>query len=248
VPVTEPGQEGAAAVDPPAPTVRLPVAVLVIAATVIAALLVVALVVRLDADRLPTAPPRDPPVAPPAATAFEVARDRTATFQDFSVRLPGTPYVCGDSPDPPRGFTAYEGCTHLVHRDYDGAGHDWTALSGVLVVGDALVTPDDPGATTRSVFDTLVDQLYVADDHPSVRKVSSGGVQLPVPAERLGSRFGNVEVRRRGLDTPYDRLAVVVVQLESGRCVAFFSDFPHDAGKPALEAVTTALNTISLQR
>ena len=40
---------------------------------------------------------------------------------------------------------------------------------------------------------------------------------------------------------------MVVVRLDSGRHVAFFSDFPHDGSKAALQAVTTSLNTISLR-
>ena len=76
---------------------------------------------------------------------------------------------------------------------------------------------------------------------------SDGGVQLGVPAGRSASRLANVDVDVKGLDTPYDRLVVVVVRLESGRHVAFFSDFPHDGSKAALQAVTTSLNTISLR-
>ena len=100
----------------------------------------------------------------------------------------------------------------------------------MLLVGDDLVTPDLE-TTTKEVFDGLVDVLYTADDHPSLSKVTSGGVELPLPADRFGSRLGNVDVSKKGLDTPYDRLVVVVVRLESGRHVAFFSDYPHDGGK-----------------
>ena len=73
-------------------------------------------------------------------------------------------------------------------------------------------------------------------------------MQLPVPADRFASRLGNVDVKKKGLATPYDRLVVVVVRLESGRHVAFFSDYPHDGGKAGVQAVTTSLNTISLRR
>ena len=52
----------------------------------------------------------------------------------------------------------------------------------------------------------------------------------------------------KGLATPYDRLVVVVVQLESARHVAFFSDFPHDGSKAALQAVSASASTISVQR
>ena len=57
-----------------------------------------------------------------------------------------------------------------------------------------------------------------------------------------------MKVTVKGLATPYDRLVVVVVRLESGRHVAFFSDFPHDGSKAVLQAVSTSLGTVSLQR
>ena len=232
----------------PEPTVRLPVAVLAILATVVVALLLVAVVVRLDADRLPAGPPRDPPAPAPEASTFTVDGDRTARYQEFSARLAGLPYGCGDTQTPPAGFTAYQGCSYAVHANYDAAGHDWSALTGVLLVSDPLVTPGDLPATTRSVFDALVGQLYATDDHHSLSKVSSVGLQVPVPAGRSASRSANVDVKVKGLATPYDRLVVVVVQLESGRHVAFFSDLPHDGGKAGLQAVTTSASTISVQR
>ena len=57
-----------------------------------------------------------------------------------------------------------------------------------------------------------------------------------------------MNVKKKGLATPYDRLVVVVVRLESGRHVAFFSDYPHDGGQAGLQAVSASLNTISVQR
>ena len=227
--------------------VRLPVAVLTILATVVVALLAVGLVVRADADRLPVGPPRDPPTAPPGASSFTVDPDRIARFEEFSLVLAGRPYGCGDLQDAPRGFDAIEGCSFEVHPNFDASGADWSALTGVLLVGDQLVDPDLATTTTR-VFDTLVDQLYSADDHPSVRKVSEGGVRLTVPADRYRSRLGDVAVKKKGLATPYDRLVVVVVRLESGRHVAFFSDYPHDGGKDGVQALSTSLSSISLQR
>jgi hypothetical protein len=232
----------------PEPTVRLPVAVLAVLATVVVALLLIAVVVRVDADRLPTGPPRDPPAPPPEASTFTVDADRTARYQEFSVTLAGAPYRCSDTEAPPAGFTAYVVCAHTVHADYDAAGDDWSAVTGVLLVSDPLVTPGDLTATTRSVFDALVGQLYATDDHPSLSKVSSVDVQVPVPAGRSASRSANVNVRVKGLATTYDRLVVVVVRLESGRHVAFFSDFPHDGSKAGLQAVSTSASTISVTR
>lgn len=228
--------------------VRLPFAVLAILATVVVALLGITLVVRADADRLPSGPPRDPPAAPPTASTFTVDPDRTVRFQEFSMTLAGAPYGCGDAQTPPQGFTAYQACSFAVHPNFDASGADWSAVTGVLLVGNGLIVPGDLPATTKAVFDTLVDQLYTAEDHPELNQVADAGVQLAVPADQVGSRLGNVAVRKKGLDTPYDRLAVVVVRLESGRHVAFFSDYPHDGGKAGVAAVTASLNTISVKR
>lgn len=239
----------APAPDPPAgPVVRRPAAVAAILATVMVALLAVALVVRLDADRLPSGPPRDPPAAPPEAVAFSVDQSRTARFEEFSMTLAGPPYRCTDAQAPLTGFTAYVGCSHVVHAGYDATGHDWSALTGVLLAGDPLVTPGNLRATTTSVFDALVAQLYSARDHYSLSKVSEDDVAVSVPAGRASSRLANVDVKKKGLATPYDRLVVVVVQLESGRHVVFFSDFPHDDGQDALRAVATSVGTISVRR
>ncbi len=57
-----------------------------------------------------------------------------------------------------------------------------------------------------------------------------------------------MRVRRKGLPTPYDRLVVVVVRLESGAHLAFFSDFPHDGSKTALNAVVASLGTLEARR
>ncbi len=249
-----PTTEQAAPAPSPAPVVagggrvRLPVAVLVVLATVVVALLAVGLVARVGAERLPTGPALDPPAPPPEATTFTVDDQRRASFQEFSVTLAGRPYGCGDVQTPPEGFTAFAGCSFEVHPNYNASGDDWSAVSGVLLVGDSLVRDGDLQGTTTAVFDALVDQLFSAADDPSTSKVSDGGVDLALPADRYAARLGNVDVDVEGLKTPYDRLVVIVVRLESGRHVAFFSDFPHDGGQDGLRAVTTSLNTIQLQR
>ena len=231
----------------PAQAVRLPVAVLVIVAALVVSLLAVALVVRVSADRLPSGPPRDPPAAPPEATTLSVDPDGTVRFQEFSMTLAGPPFRCGDAATPPPGFSAFVACDHVVHRNFDAAGHDWSAYTGVLLVTDSLAAPGNLPTATRSVFEALVPQLYSPDDHYSLSEVSTDGVRLSVPTGRASSRAANVDVRKKGLATPHDRLVVVVVQLDNGRYVAVFSDFPHDGGNAALRAVTASIGSISLR-
>jgi hypothetical protein len=238
--VSEPGST--------APTVRLPAAVLAVAATLVVALLAVALVVRFDTDRLPSGPPRDPPAAPPAATGLTVSGQQVMSGE-LKVTLPGPPFVCrGDVPSPSPAFPQLALCTATVHRNFDGQGSDWAAVTGVALVDDSVVAPDDLPKTTASVFDALMALNYSADDHPTLSKVSQGAADVAAPPGRAYTRQANVTVKRPGLATPYDRLVVFVVRLESGRHVVFFSDFPHDGSKAALDAVVASATSLSAQR
>ena len=229
-------------------TVRLPVAVLAVLATVVAALLVVALVVRLDADRLPSGPPHDPPALAPASSRMMVD-GREVTFQELKVTLPGAPFRCEpDLPSLPTGFTQLAACQSTVHENYDGKGHGWAAVTGVALVDDAIVRPGDLTTTTSSVFDAVMAFSFSPTDRPTLKKEAQGPATIPAPVGSAYSRQADVHVRLNGLPTPYDRLVVVVVALQSGRHVAFFSDFPHDGSKEALRAVVASVSSLSAQR
>lgn len=229
------------------PGVRLPVAVLAVVATVVVALLVMALVVRLDADRLPTAPPRDPPAAPVAATRFTVV-DRQLSLEELSVTLAGPPFTCTtDVVPPPTGLTQVAACSFVVHQDYDGKGSDWGAQTGVALLADGAVSAD-LRRTTSGVFDLLASALYDAGDRARFTQQSDGPAQVRAPTGAAWTQQADVRVRRAGLPTPYDRLVVIVVRLEGGRHVAFFSDFPHDGSKQALQAVVDSVGTLEARR
>ncbi|SEP75138.1 hypothetical protein [Microlunatus flavus] len=247
---TDPAAPASAAERAPAPgepQVRLPVAVLAVVATIVAALLVVALVVRLGADRLPTAPPRDPPAAPATSRQLSLT-GRQVTLDEFSMTLPGPPFACGtlDQP-PPTGFAQIAVCSSVVHRDYDGKGSDWVAASGVALLADSAVDPD-LATTTGDAFTGLLSAFYDPADHPSPGKQTNGPQPLRGPSGAAWTEQADVRVERAGLPTPYDRLVVIVVRLESGQHVAFFSDFPHDGSKQALQAVVDAANTLEARR
>lgn len=231
----------------PDPGLRLPVAVLAVLATVVVALLVVALVVRLDADRLPSGPPRDPPEAPAAATRFEVS-GRQVTLDEFSATLAGPPFTCDPAVQPtPTGITQLAQCTAPVHQDYDGQGSDWVAATGVALIDSSSLSPDLRTATS-DVFDLFTSALYTREDRATFAKQSDGPAQVAAPSGAAWSRQADVRVKREGLPTPYDRLVVIVVRLEGGQHVAFFSDFPHDGSKQALQAVVDSVGTLEAQR
>jgi hypothetical protein len=247
-----PGERGAPAPAPegpaPEPRVRLPLAVLAVVATVVVALLLVALVVRLDADRLPSGPPRDPP--PPDERASRMVVDgRKVTFQELSITLPDAPYTCSTtSTSPPSGFSQLLTCGASVHEDYDGKGSDWGALMGVGLVDDGLAGGGDLKGTTSDVFDRIFSLSFQADQKPRATKQSNGPAQLAAPSGSAWTQQADVRFTVPGLPTPYDRLVVIVVRLESGKVVAFFSDFPHDGGKDALQSLVASVDSFEAVR
>jgi hypothetical protein len=76
---------------------------------------------------------------------------------------------------------------------------------------------------------------------PDVPSLPSGFTQLAACQSTVHQDYD-------GKGTPYDRLVVVVVALRSGRHVGFFSDFPHDGSKDALQAVVASVASLSMQR
>lgn len=249
-----PGATGEATTRGPAvaptrePTLRLPVAVLAVLASVVVALLAVALVVRLDTDRLPTAPPRDPPAEPGATTRMTVT-GRKVTFEELSVVLAGPPYACqGDVPSPLPAVDQLALCTSTVHADFDDQGSDWAATTGVALLDDSVVDAGDLKGTTASAFDAILDLSYSKADRVRLEKQSAGPATISAPTGAAYTQQADVHVDRKGLATPYDRLVVIVVRLENGRHAAFYSDFPHDGSKAALQAVVASVSTLTARR
>lgn len=240
-----PAQDGEPAA--PEPGVRLPVAVLAVVAAVVVALLVVALAVRLDGDRLPSGPPREPPEAPAAATRFGVT-GRQVTLDEFTATLAGPPFTCDTAVQPtPTGIAQLAQCTTPVHEDYDGSGSSWVAATGVALIDGPTLSPDLRTATS-DVFDLFVSALYTREDRATLAKRSDGPAQVSAPSGAAWTQQADVRVEREGLPTPYDRLVVIVVRLQGGQHVAFFSDFPHDGSKQALQAVVDSVGTLEAQR
>ena len=238
--------------DPAEPTgdrsVALPVAVLAVVACVVVALLAIAVVVRLDTARTPAGPAREPGVQEPVEGTLAVEAGRAA-YEEFRMTLPGAPFRCGTGPaaQAPPGFSAAVLCDSVVHADYDKKGSDWAATNGVGPVDEHYVR-DDLDTTAEAVFRSLYDALYFDADHPSLTNSSEGPeTDLSIPSTNVYAVTGEVHVKRAGLTTPYDRLVVFVVQLRSGRYVAFFSSFPHDGPTAARDAVQAAARSMSLQ-
>lgn len=232
----------------PEPRLRLPVAVLAVVATVLVALLLVALVVRLDADRLPSGPPRDPP-PPDERSSRLVVEGRKVTFQELSITLPDAPYACNTTiTSPPSGFSQLLTCGATVHDDYDGKGNDWGALMGVALVDDGLSAGGDPKGIASNVFDRVFSLSFSADQKPRATKQSDGPAQLAAPSGSAWTQQADVRFSVPKLPTPYDRLVVIVVRLESGKAVAFFSDFPHDGGKDVLQALVASVDSFEAVR
>ena len=121
------------------------------------------------------------------------------------------------------------------------------AATGVALLDESSVAPD-LRTTTADAFDLFVSALYTREDRATFAKQTDGPAQVLAPDGSAWTQQADVRVKREGLPTPYDRLVVIVVRLESGKHLAFFSDFPHDGSKKALAAVVASLDTVEARR
>lgn len=239
----------AAAPLPGEPQVGLPVAVAVVLAAVLLALVVIGAVVSVQPDRVGGGPALAPPAAPVDTYRFSIDRSRRLTYAELTVVLPGAPFTCTPQKDPPPvGLLAFVSCDAPVHPDYDAAGHDWSAVAGVAVAGDAMVDRSDLHRTADQVFEALQTAFYPADNHPVVKKKTGFVVDDVAPAGSAYAVYADVQVRSPGLKTDHDRLLVIVIRLTSGQHVVYFSDRPTDASPAVTNALRATLTSVSAKR
>jgi len=157
---------------------------------------------------------------------------RQATIGRVSMRLPDAPYVLDKDPRHYRGlFDVAFPANAPVHENYRH-GQDWLStvmlaqLSGPLGGSDLEATGRAAlHGLSRTIFynyPTTVTELKT-DDH----SVDSGKGVLVT---------GRVNYQMAGLPSRFDRVTVLLVQLDDDTLVAGVSSVPDDAG-PALEAM-----------
>jgi hypothetical protein len=223
--------------------VRLPVAVAVVVAALLAAVVAVGLVGSASASRLASGPAVAPP-PPTAAPALQYdPGSRAASVGTLRSTLAGSPYTCAPAPQPVRpSLTSAELCAAPVHQDYDAAGSDWTATTGLGVVEPDLVVDGDIKATGDRVFGSLRRQFF--DQQTEARRLVAQHTDL-APAGTSIAVSGEVHYTVKGVPSRYDKLLVVVFELEDGRYGAWFSSRPDDASQATLTALDASLATLT---
>ena len=248
-PVDQP-DAGAAAVEPVGvadQTVKLPVAVAATLATIVLALIAVGAVVALSADRPLTGPSVDPPAGPKTPVVVYDYMTRVATVQELTFTAPGAPYSCTSYLEPqPPVFASLASCDVPVHPNYGGQGVDWASVAGLGPLSPSMVAAGDLNATADRAFDGLLGQFY-ARDRPTITRREREPVTGIAPEGKAVQINARVNVRIKGLATHYDKILLVVFELQSGSYAAWFGLAPNDMAKPTKAVLLTSLNTLKAQ-
>ena len=237
------------AVPPAAPSealagrsVRIPLAVALVVGVVALALVAVGLTVVLTQDRIRTGPAVAPPSAAAPAGLLLDRSARTLGVENVRLVLPGPPYECDTEP---RGmapsFTSAISCAAPIHTDYADTD-DWYASTGLGLIEDSLVAKGDLARTARSVFASLR-RAYFRGQPTTVQKLTR--VENAPGRDRGLFVAGEVHYAIRGLSSRYDRMLIGVLELPTGRHVAFFSVRPNDTPKSTLDVLNRSIATLS---
>ena len=225
----------------PARGVAVPAAVGVVVAAVVAVFAVVGLVVSFTSDRLPTGPALPPPAASEPVVTFDTTT-RKARFDNVSVTMPASPYVCPTKPESLPGLMRSGVlCQADVHADYQGTS-DWSATAGFGLVADELSRPDAEG-TAKAFFQEFRSQGFAKlettlSDYETQRATLAGHEVVGV--------VGHVHYKVAGLPSTYDRVVVFAVPAEDGSFVIYFSSRPDDTPKSVLDPLNASINSLGI--
>ena len=224
------------------PQVRLPVAAALVVVALVVAVVAVGAVVSASASRLPSGPALAPPTGGPVGEPAVVydATTRTASIDELRLVLPTEPYRCLSTPVPARPtFTSAIVCNADVHADYDEAGSDWSATTGLGLVPEELIARGDLQVTVERVLGSLRGQFFAG------RKTT---VEKPTRLSWDGAPVGKSAATRaqihydvEGVPSRYDQVTVLVVELEGGGHGFWFASRPDDTPKATLAALDASL-------
>jgi hypothetical protein len=230
--------------EPAEPGVRLPLAVALVVGALVLATAAVGAVVSASAQRLPSGPALPPPT--PSAVRPVVQYDpvsRTASVAALRWVPPVAPYACAADAQPRRpAFDELLLCAAPVHDDYAGAD-DWSASTGLGVVGPTLSVPGDPKATADKVFGALRGQFF-AGQRTEVRQLVAQRFD-GAPDGTATAVSGEVHYEVEGLPSEYDRLVVLVVELADGGYATWFSSRPDDTPASTLTVLDASIATLT---
>jgi Protein of unknown function (DUF2510) len=237
-----------AALPPPNPAdrvVRLPAASAIVAAVVLLTLIAAGAIVSLTADRPLTGPPVDPP--PPTSLTAEIAYDpatRKVSFQEMQFTAPAAPFSCRSSPrEVPGIFTSWLACSAVVHRNYDRKGGDWVSAVGMGLPDDRLRTSGDLKSIAAQTFRTLLAQSYSTKVTVKKQKTEQLADVAPDGKALLVSAEAHLSVPN--LPTKYDRVVLVVAELESGQHVAWYGLRANDSPKDVVQELQDSASTLT---
>ena len=234
-PATE--QPSPAATEQPSRGVAVPAAVGMVVAAVVAVLVVVGLVVSLTEDRLPTGPALPPPPAAAPEVSFD-APTRIVRYAQVTTRMPGTPYVCPETPDStPPLLSSGIICQAPVHPDYEGTS-DWTATAGFGSVAEGLKGATAE-ATARAFFDTF---RSVGFDNRTTTLTKVTTDQADLGGHQVALISGNIGYTVPGVPSTYDRVLVIVLPLDDGDYAVYFSSRPDDTPKATLDVLNASID------
>lgn len=224
------------------PQVRLPVAVALVVVALVVAVVAVGAVVSASASRLPSGPALAPPTGGPVgepAVLYD-ASTRTASIEELRLVLPTKPYRCLTTAVPALPtFSAAIICNAAVHADYDGAGGEWSASTGLGLVPEELIARGDLAVTAERVLTSLRGQFF-ADQRTTVRKAVRQSWD-GAAAGKSEARTAEIHYDVEGVPSRYDRTSVLVVELQSGGYGFWFSSRPDDTPKATLAALDASL-------
>jgi hypothetical protein len=222
----------------------------VVAGSILAAALLAVIaggaVVSLAQDRMPSGPA----VAPPAAEAATVRYDPDlirVELEEMTYSPPGEPFSCeATATERYPTFASRHSCFAFVHENYDATGNDWVSTVSLGVAADPLVSPGDLDATAEAVFDSIVKQDYVGDLF-TLKKRDKEPLDIGAPGKTV-LLSAEVHFSIKNLPSRYDRLVVVVSQLESGAYGVWYAARADDAPKSMRTTLTNSAATLTARK
>lgn len=226
------------------PRVRLAVAVGSVVAVLLVAIVAVGAVVTASTRDLPEGPAAAPALPPTATVSYDLDT-RRARVGEVSVTMPAAPYECQSGQALTPTFSDAAVCNALVFADYQGT-EDWYAGLGFGLVSQDLQAGDDVKATTRNVFDSLQKQFYA--DEATTAKNFLYQELTDVPTTQAVALAGELHYDIEGLESTYDKVLIIVVKLDAGGYVAWFSARPDGAPQATVDVLNDSLNSFGIRR
>lgn len=220
-----------------------PLVSILVAVVVGVVVVTIAVRTRTEATSLLDPPP---PVSSTAAARVRADFDentRVLTMPSLQVTMPGPPYKVSESEYAGYGMFSdgVEGEV-IVENDSERKSDKWvsTVAAGVL---KPELAGKDLKSTADKVFDTMVESGF-SDMKVKITKAKSQ------PAAGYSDKAwianGQVHYHRKGIDSTYDAVSVLVVDAGDGRYVGWLSGRPNKSDPSVKAAISASVKTIKI--